>query len=104
VRLKWPNDLLVDNRKLGGLLCERVRKADLVGLGLNVNVDPADAPPDIRDRVTSLRAIVGRPLDMTDVLVAVAAELRRCSTGCRRSRSPPCCGSTTSTTRWSAGG
>ena len=76
VQLKWPNDLLFDGRKLGGLLCERVRKADLVGLGLNVNVDPSDAPPDIRDRVTSLRAIVGRPLDMTNVLVAVAAELR----------------------------
>ncbi|MDB5296926.1 MAG: biotin/acetyl-CoA-carboxylase ligase, partial [Phycisphaerales bacterium] len=76
VQLKWPNDLQIAGRKLGGLLCERVRRADLIGLGLNVNVDPADAPDDLRDRVTSLRVAAGRPLDMTDVLAAVAAELR----------------------------
>src|SRR5687767_10347096 len=40
IQLKWPNDLLFRDRKLAGLLCERVHKADLIGLGLNVNLDP----------------------------------------------------------------
>jgi BirA family biotin operon repressor/biotin-[acetyl-CoA-carboxylase] ligase len=77
VRLKWPNDLLYDGRKLAGLLCERVHKADLIGLGLNVNLDPASAPPDLRDRVTSLSAVTGKALDLTDVLAAVARHLHR---------------------------
>src|SRR5205085_1460193 len=44
IRLKWPNDVLYGWKKLGGLLCERVFKVDLIGLGLNVNVDPDDPP------------------------------------------------------------
>src|SRR5437764_6952544 len=48
VKLKWPNDVLYGGRTAAGLLCERVRGADLVGLGLNVNVDPATGPPALR--------------------------------------------------------
>jgi len=77
VQLKWPNDVLCDGRKLGGLLCERVRRADLVGLGLNVNLDPADTPADIRNRVTSLCAIARRAFDMTNVLARVTTELHQ---------------------------
>jgi BirA family biotin operon repressor/biotin-[acetyl-CoA-carboxylase] ligase len=75
VRLKWPNDLLIGERKLAGLLCERVHKADLVGLGLNVNVSPRQAPPPLRNRVASLAEAAGRDLDMTDVLSVVARRL-----------------------------
>ncbi|HMO25116.1 MAG TPA: biotin--[acetyl-CoA-carboxylase] ligase, partial [Tepidisphaeraceae bacterium] len=60
LKLKWPNDLLHDDLKLAGLLCERVERVDLIGLGLNVNTDPRDTPSAVRDRVTSLRAITGR--------------------------------------------
>jgi BirA family biotin operon repressor/biotin-[acetyl-CoA-carboxylase] ligase len=77
IQLKWPNDLLYRGCKLAGLLCERVRKVDLIGVGLNVNNDPADGPADIRQKITSLRQIVsGKSFDMTDVVIAVAAELR----------------------------
>jgi BirA family biotin operon repressor/biotin-[acetyl-CoA-carboxylase] ligase len=72
VELKWPNDVLFKGRKLAGLLCERKERADLIGLGLNVNLDSAEAPAALRDRVTSLSAIAGRPLDLTDTLAAVA--------------------------------
>jgi BirA family biotin operon repressor/biotin-[acetyl-CoA-carboxylase] ligase len=87
IQLKWPNDIVHHGRKLAGLLCERVRKVDLIGVGLNVNVDPAEAPADIRGRVASLRQIAGgTSFDMTDVLVAVATELRE--TMRRRSQHP----------------
>jgi BirA family biotin operon repressor/biotin-[acetyl-CoA-carboxylase] ligase len=76
VALKWPNDVLYDGRKLAGLLCERVHKADLVGLGLNVNLDPRKAPAALRERITSLASITGREFDMADALVAVARHLR----------------------------
>jgi BirA family biotin operon repressor/biotin-[acetyl-CoA-carboxylase] ligase len=77
VLLKWPNDLLYEGRKLGGLLCERIDKADLVGLGLNVNLDPQTAPAELQDRVSSLAHIRGEPLDMTHALATVAAHLHR---------------------------
>jgi len=77
IQLKWPNDLLYGGRKLAGLLCERVENADLVGLGLNVNLDPTSAPKPLRDRVTSLSQVAGKSLDMTDVLSTVAAHLHR---------------------------
>jgi BirA family transcriptional regulator, biotin operon repressor / biotin---[acetyl-CoA-carboxylase] ligase len=77
IALKWPNDLLFEDRKLGGLLCERIEKADLVGLGLNVNLDRAAAPRDLRASVASLAEIRGKPLDMTGVIATVAAHLHR---------------------------
>ena len=77
IGLKWPNDLLFEGRKLGGLLCERIDKADLVGLGLNVNLDPATAPADLRNRVASLAEVKGTSLDMTAALATVATHLHR---------------------------
>ena len=38
IGLKWPNDLLHGDRKLAGLLCERIDHVDLIGVGLNVNI------------------------------------------------------------------
>ena len=75
VKLKWPNDLLIENRKLAGLLCERVHKADLIGLGMNVNVDPNRVPPALRNRIMSLSALAGKPLDLNAVLIGIAREL-----------------------------
>lgn len=76
VQLKWPNDLLYGGKKLAGLLCERIEKADLIGLGLNVNLDPATAPAHLVDRITSLATIAGRTLDLTDALIVVGQHLR----------------------------
>ena len=77
IRIKWPNDLWHDGLKIAGLLCERVDGLDLVGLGLNVNVDVADIPVSLRHRVTGLAAIAGRGLAMNEVLAAVAASIDR---------------------------
>ncbi|MGN6504094.1 MAG: biotin--[acetyl-CoA-carboxylase] ligase [Tepidisphaeraceae bacterium] len=72
VKIKWPNDLWHDDLKLAGLLCERLENVDLVGLGLNVNVDPTDIPSSLRHKVTSLQGITGRKHRMNDVLTAIA--------------------------------
>ena len=76
IQLKWPNDLLFQLKKIGGLLCQRIMKADLIGIGLNVNIDPAVAPLDLRGRITSLAQIRGSPLDMTQTLLTLASHLR----------------------------
>jgi BirA family biotin operon repressor/biotin-[acetyl-CoA-carboxylase] ligase len=77
ISLKWPNDLLFEGRKLAGLLCERLERVDLIGLGLNVNLDRTEAPPGLRDRITYLSQIVGKPLDQSVVLASVAKHLHR---------------------------
>lgn len=61
VTLKWPNDLVVEGRKLGGILAESrmephggVCRYAFIGLGLNVSQSAADFPPELGGRATSL--------------------------------------------------
>jgi len=64
VGLKWPNDLLLDGRKVGGVLGRtevafgRVATA-VVSLGLNVNFSVADLPPELKDIAATLRDKTG---------------------------------------------
>lgn len=69
-QVKWPNDLLLDGRKLGGILCEAVWSAGslafiLAGVGVNVHHDVADFPPELRGSATSLRIAGGAPARRT---------------------------------------
>ena len=69
VRVKWPNDLLVDERKICGMLSELEAEADRVafinvGIGLNVNNDPSGIEP----AATSLKAILGRTVSVKDIV------------------------------------
>ncbi|HEY8666182.1 MAG TPA: biotin--[acetyl-CoA-carboxylase] ligase [Tepidisphaeraceae bacterium] len=86
IQLKWPNDIYFDGRKLAGLLCQRIDKADLIGLGLNVNVSPADAPRALRDKITSLLEITATPQDLTQTLIAITRHLQQ--TMARRAEQP----------------
>jgi BirA family biotin operon repressor/biotin-[acetyl-CoA-carboxylase] ligase len=76
IQLKWPNDLLYTWKKLGGLLCERILKADLIGIGLNINPDFSNAPPELRPRITSLADVRGDAIDMTEALIVLTSHLR----------------------------
>jgi len=59
VRLKWPNDLVVDDRKLGGILSESDGRGAVV-IGVGVNVRQTEFPPDIAAIATSVVASGGR--------------------------------------------
>jgi BirA family biotin operon repressor/biotin-[acetyl-CoA-carboxylase] ligase len=68
VGIKWPNDLLVDERKICGMLSELEAEADRVafiniGIGINVNNDPSGIEP----AATSLKAILGRKVSIKDI-------------------------------------
>lgn len=76
IRLKWPNDLLHDDLKLAGLLCERIDKIDLIGIGLNVNLDRAEIPSGLRHRVTSLMGMSGAPLNRNLLIQAIIGQVR----------------------------
>lgn len=65
IGLKWPNDLEIGGRKLGGILCEGITAggeidAVVIGVGVNVNTPTDGFPAELADRATSLRAITGR--------------------------------------------
>ena len=69
VRVKWPNDLLVDESKICGMLSELEAEADRitfinVGIGLNVN----NNPPSIEPAATSLKKILGHRVPQKEIL------------------------------------
>jgi len=71
--LKWPNDLYCGGRKAGGILAEMASDSGgvrhvVIGVGLNVNMEEADFPPDLRDAATSLRIRAGSAFRRVDVL------------------------------------
>jgi len=80
VDLKWPNDLLIGGKKVGGILTEmhaepgQVRFV-IVGIGLNVNQDKF--PAELAARATSLRAASGRPQSRLELLVRLLREFER---------------------------
>lgn len=55
MQLKWPNDIYVGGRKLGGILVEHLGSKLVIGIGLNVNSQLDRAPQDVQMRATSLR-------------------------------------------------
>jgi BirA family transcriptional regulator, biotin operon repressor / biotin---[acetyl-CoA-carboxylase] ligase len=76
--IKWPNDLVVGQRKVCGILAEGAAgSAGLqhVVLGYGINVLPAAYPPDIADRATSIEAELGRPVDRAAVFAESLASL-----------------------------
>jgi BirA family biotin operon repressor/biotin-[acetyl-CoA-carboxylase] ligase len=86
--IKWPNDVRIGGKKLAGILVESTMEASelrhtVLGMGLNVNLDPAEFP-EISSTATSLLSETGGLLDRASVLQAVLehvddryAEVRR---------------------------
>jgi BirA family biotin operon repressor/biotin-[acetyl-CoA-carboxylase] ligase len=65
VVLRWPNDVLINNRKVAGILCEQRRDAMVVGIGVNVN------QPSLPENLTeagSLLIVYGRSFDRLGLL------------------------------------
>ena len=78
--IKWPNDLLLDGRKVAGILTEMNAELErvhsvILGLGLNVNQVAADFPPTLRPQVTSLSLSAGTPIDRPALAARLLAEL-----------------------------
>jgi biotin-[acetyl-CoA-carboxylase] ligase BirA-like protein len=75
--IKLPNDLLVDGRKLAGILAEARDERVVLGIGINVNVPQEDLPKGVDREPTSLLAELGAPVDRGVLLAAVLLELER---------------------------
>lgn len=74
-RIKWPNDVLVEGRKVAGILIERTERWLLLGVGINVSRE--SFPPGLRARSTSLLLAGGGRARPEEVLDRFLVELRR---------------------------
>lgn len=88
--LKWPNDLQIRGRKLGGILTEASLHGEgidfaIVGLGLNVNLD-VSRYPEIADTATSLRRALGREIDRGELLCGILEQIETRYEWARRDR------------------
>ncbi|WP_419889251.1 biotin--[acetyl-CoA-carboxylase] ligase [Paenibacillus xylanexedens] len=80
--IKWPNDVLIDGRKVCGILLEstvedhEVRYC-IAGIGVDVNFDPEDYPEDLTTIATSLKMETGQSVDRTKLTAAILTELEQ---------------------------
>ena len=70
-QLKWPNDVLVDGRKVAGILLESSGATVVCGIGINVNQTEDELPTDTRVPAGSLRLATGREHDRAALLASL---------------------------------
>ena len=82
--LKWPNDPVIGNRKLCGILTEMSLEGEtgrvqylVLGIGINVGQEAEDFSPDVAAIATSLSAYLGRPVSRPELAAALICELER---------------------------
>lgn len=79
--IRWPNDIMLRGRKLGGILVEgragAGRLAFVLGIGLNVNLSGEELPPELRPIATSLSIETGRRLDRIEIARGLLRSLDR---------------------------
>ena len=78
--IKWPNDILIQGRKVAGILTELSAELDhvkyvILGIGVDVNLSATEFPSELRKIATSLRIETGRMLDRAAVAASILGEL-----------------------------
>ena len=83
-RIKWTNDLVLDGKKLCGILTELGLEGEsnaldylITGIGVNVNHTPEDFDPEVRPIATSLSQVLGHPVRRADLAVQIIRALDR---------------------------
>ena len=79
-QIKWPNDILVQGRKVAGILTELSAELDRVryvvlGMGVDVNLSLAEFPAELRKTSGSLKMALGRPVPRAELAVAILRQL-----------------------------
>jgi BirA family biotin operon repressor/biotin-[acetyl-CoA-carboxylase] ligase len=74
-QVKWPNDVMLNRRKVAGILAEMRGDTVVVGIGVNVNQTREHLPADARTPAGSLRSLTGREYDRGEVLTLVLGQL-----------------------------
>ena len=80
--IKWPNDILIGGKKVAGILTECRAELDrvkhvILGIGVDVNLNANEFPPELRKPATSLKIESGKTIDRADLAAAILRELDR---------------------------
>ena len=80
--IKWPNDVLIDGKKVCGILAEMQTEAGMLhslvlGIGVNVNAPLSAFPPELHDKASSLCLIAGRLIDRAAFTAALLTHLEK---------------------------
>lgn len=71
-QIKWPNDILYENKKLAGILLEWIKKRQmnylLIGIGINVNNESTNMPIEVQQHSISLKEIVREEISLNTLL------------------------------------
>lgn len=78
--IKWPNDILYHGKKLVGILAEMSAEIErigyiVIGMGINVNIDQNEFPPELQEIATSLLTVTGHSVSRLELLCAILSEL-----------------------------
>ena len=76
-QVKWPNDVMLDRRKVAGVLAEARGGVVVLGIGINVNQSRAELPLDAPTEAGSLRTITGQEHDIAALLGSLLFRLER---------------------------
>ncbi|WP_028610567.1 biotin--[acetyl-CoA-carboxylase] ligase [Paenibacillus harenae] len=73
IGIKWPNDLLIEGKKISGILLESAAEDErlryvIAGIGISVNLEESDYPEELLAKATSLRIAGGRKWERTEVV------------------------------------
>lgn len=74
--VRWPNDIEINGRKIGGLLLEATTTQKLlIGVGINTDGSKEDAPSELHDRLITIPDILGNTISHDDLLVILIPQL-----------------------------
>ncbi len=77
VELKWPNDIMVSSKKMGGILIEKINKFFIIGIGLNLNVEPSDFLDSLQGKMTSSRKVLKRSLPIEEIGLEIMKNIEK---------------------------
>ncbi|NLV87894.1 MAG: biotin--[acetyl-CoA-carboxylase] ligase [Tissierellia bacterium] len=81
-QVKWPNDILIDGKKICGILTEMSGELNMVnyvimGIGINVNLDEKDIPDQLKDKATSLKISTGKEINRKELTANILNEFEK---------------------------
>lgn len=82
IKLKWPNDVLINEKKVCGILAQAKTSASMVdflilGIGINVNIRNEQLPKDLRNTATSLMDNAGREISRLEIIISLYENLTK---------------------------
>ena len=76
-QLKWPNDIMLAQKKLGGILIESKKNKFVIGVGININTDYEDFDKSIKDKAISLKMFKNKKIIVEIILAQILNEIEK---------------------------